>query len=617
MKLNFPFHVSAGEILITRKPKWKGAFNDLYNVEFNDIDNLIENYSGQLRVEPVSKEATVLKISIEDAIPERGKDILATLVKQYNKDAQDDKNSLNTNTERFIDERLKDLEGTLDNVEQKVEDYKSHNKITNIGSQSEILLEHVGDNDAQLTTVQIQINVLNNIENYLRAKNDAPGNLPSMLGIEDPTLLKSVADLGEAQQRRLSLLQTVTITNPIITSLDDQITALKKQINVAVINLRRGLEITKNQLQQKNQQFEGSIKQVPGEERGLLDVLRKQRLQDTIYTYLLQKKEEVQMKVASTAADSRTIDNVRSSKLPVKPIKPAVYLLFFLAGIAIPMLIIYLKDALNFRVSKRQDIEKITSMPIIGEISQSNDPGSLLVSSKPRSMVAEQIRALRTNLQFVLPKENQKVILFTSSISGEGKSFISVNLGASIAMSGKKVVILELDLRKPKLHSGLEMENTNGLSNYLINKTSLDKILKPVEQQENYYIITCGPIPPNPAELLVNGQIGLLIEKLKEQFDYIILDAPPVGLVTDAQILAKFADVTFFIVRHNYTAKSQIFAIDNLYRSKKFNSLNIIINSIEMNRTYGYGYGYGYGGYYSDEKEEKKSKRLNKLLGKK
>ena len=256
-------------------------------------------------------------------------------------------------------------------------------------------------------------------------------------------------------------------------------------------------------------------------------------------------------------------------------------------------------------------------MPIIGEISQSNDPGSLLVSSKPRSMVAEQIRALRTNLQFVLPKENQKVILFTSSISGEGKSFISVNLGASIAMSGKKVVILELDLRKPKLHSGLEMENTNGLSNYLINKTSLDKILKPVEQQENYYIITCGPIPPNPAELLVNGQIGLLIEKLKEQFDYIILDAPPVGLVTDAQILAKFADVTFFIVRHNYTAKSQIFAIDNLYRSKKFNSLNIIINSIEMNRTYGYGYGYGYGGYYSDEKEEKKSKRLNKLLGKK
>ena len=616
VRLNYPVHISAGDIVITKRSKWKGGLTDLYDVKFNDLDDLIEFYNGQLRVEPISKEATVIKITIEDAIPERGKEILANLIKQYNWAATEDKNLMNESTLRFIQDRLKTIEGTLGGYEKKVEDYKSQNKITNIGSQAQILLQSVGENDAELNKVQIQINVLNSLDSYLKGSDNAPSNLPSMLGVDDPTLLKLVADLGEVQQRRLGLLQTVTETNPLVTSLDDQIFALKKQMYASITNLRRGLEITKNELNSRNKKFEGTISKVPGQERGLLDVMREQRLQDTLYTYLLQKKEEVQMKSASTASDSRTIDQVRSSKLPVKPVAAIVYLLFFLAGIGIPMVLIYLKDALNFRISKKQDIEKITNTPIIGEISQSNDPGSLLVSNKPRSMVAEQIRALRTNLQFVMPKEDQKVILFTSSISGEGKSFISLNLGASIAMSGKKVVILELDLRKPKLHSGLEMENTNGLSNYLINKTSLDKILKQVEQQENYYIITSGPIPPNPAELLVNGQIGLLIEKLKEQFDYIVLDAPPVGLVTDAQILAQYADATFFIVRHNYTAKNQIYAIDHLYQAKKFNNLNIIINSIEISRTYGYGYGYGYGGYYSDENDEKKSKSLKKLLRK-
>jgi capsular exopolysaccharide synthesis family protein len=435
-----------------------------------------------------------------------------------------------------------------------------------------------------------------------------------MLGVDDPTLVKMVGDLGEAEQRRLSMLQTITETNPLVTALDDQINALKNGINSSIKNFKQGLEITKNQLRQRNSQFESSISRVPSQERGLLDVMRQQHLQDTLYMYLLQKREEVGMKLASGVPDSRTIDKVRSSRVPVKPIKSIIYLLFFIVGFVIPIAIIYVRDLLNFRISRRYDIEKITPTPIIAEVSQSNDPGSLLVSSKPRSMVAEQIRALRTNLQFVIPKENQKVILFTSSMSGEGKSFISLNLGASVAMSGKKVVILELDLRKPKLHSGLAISNTNGLSNYLIGQAGIGEILKPVEQQKNYYIITSGPIPPNPAELLVNGQIEILIEELKKQFDYIVLDAPPVGLVTDAQILGRFADVTFFIVRHGYTAKNQIYAIDNLYRTRKFNNLNIIINSVELARTYGYGYGYG--GYYSEDDDET-SGTLTGLLKKK
>ncbi|MGZ3751554.1 MAG: CpsD/CapB family tyrosine-protein kinase, partial [Mucilaginibacter sp.] len=255
-----------------------------------------------------------------------------------------------------------------------------------------------------------------------------------------------------------------------------------------------------------------------------------------------------------------------------------------------------------YKVQQRQDIEQYTETPILAEVSHSSENEPLLVSSHPRSMVAEQVRALRTNLQFVIPEPDQKTILFTSSISGEGKSFVSLNLGASLAMAGKKVIILELDLRKPKLHSGLAIDNEIGLSNFLIGKADYAGVIKKISEQENYYIITSGPIPPNPAELLTNGRIKILLDYLKENFDYIVLDAPPVGLVTDAQILGAYADVTLFIVRHNYTAKNSIQKIDAFYRSGKFNHLNIVLNSIDLQIGYGYGYGYGYGGYYTDDK---------------
>jgi tyrosine-protein kinase Etk/Wzc len=616
--LNTLYQINAGQIIISRKAKWEGPFNELYNIKFNDIDDLIEEYSKLLKVDPISKQATVLTISLEDAIPERGKDFLNKLLEEYNNAAVEDKNIVNTNTFSFISHELDSIKGNLGSVEKNVQDYKSQNGIANIDAQSEILLQGIGDNDVQLNKVVIQLNVLQNLENYLKANNNDPSSLPSMLGIDDATLLGLVASLGEAQQRRLSLLQTVTETNPLVGSYDDQITALKNAIIISVQNLKKGLEITRQNLADKDKKFESSIKQVPSHERGLLDVMRQQHLQDTLYMYLLQKKEETAMKLASGVADSRTIDHARSSKRPVKPVKALAYVTFFLLGLIVPASVIYTKKALNFRISKKLDIEKVTSVPIIAEISQSDSQSILLTVEKPRSIVAEQIRALRTNLQFIIPNVNQKTILFTSSVSGEGKSFISLNLGSSLVLSGKKVVILELDLRKPKLHAGLNIDNTEGLSTYLIGKVDYKDILFEIPMQKGYYIIPSGPIPPNPAELLGNGGIATLIEHLKKEFDYIILDAPPVGLVTDAQILSSYADATMFIVRHNYTAKNHIYAIENLYKQKKFKNLNIVLNSIKFQEGYGYGgygygYGYGYGGYYQEE-ETSSPLKLNGLF---
>ncbi|MBS1503464.1 MAG: polysaccharide biosynthesis tyrosine autokinase, partial [Bacteroidetes bacterium] len=583
VNIRYPFQTEDGLIQIVPNVNFPvSSENALISVKFNDMADMLQHYDDYLKVDAVSKQASVLVITLEDAIPQRGIDFLNKLVEEYNQAALEDKNKVASKTLAFIDDRLNTIKDQLGSSEQNVEQYKVSKGIANIGTQSQILLQNVGDNDAQLSKVGIQLEVLHNLEIYVSNDNSQPSNLPSMLGIDDPTLLGLVQQLGDVQQKRLALLQTVPETNPLVSSYSDQINALKNAITSSVQNLKKGLLITRAQLQEKNGNFETIIKQVPIQERGLLDVMRQQHLRDTLYMYLLQKREETAMNLASGVADSRIIDRSSCSKDPVKPVKPLIYAMFLLLGIAFPSSVIYLRDILNFRVTKRADIENATTAPILAEISHSDATTALLVVEKPRSMVSEQIRSLRTNLQFVLPKSDEKVILFTSSISGEGKSFISLNLGASLAMAGKKVVILELDLRKPKLHVGLNMDNSKGLSTYLIGKTDYKEILMQIPLQPNYYIIPSGPIPPNPAELLGNGYISKLIKLLKEEFDYIILDAPPIGLVTDAQILGAYANATMFIVRHNYTAKSIIRVIDNLYQNKKFNNLNIILNSIDI-----------------------------------
>ena len=608
VRLNLPFKTEAGLVQIISKP-YKGKFSkQLFIIKFNDLSDILQQYEENLKVDAVSKQGTVLVIDLEDAIPQRGIDFLDRLVLEYNQAALEDKNKVTSRTLSFIDDRISTIGAQLGASEKSVELYKSDKGIANIGVQSQILLQGVGDNDAQLSKINIQLEVLQNLENYLAKNNDQASNLPSMLGIDDPTLLGLVQQLGEAQQRRIAILQTAPESNPLVGALTDQINGLKEAINSSVQNFRRGLLITNEQLKAKNNHFENTIKEVPSKERGLLDVMRQQHLRDTLYTYLLQKREETAMNLASGVADSRTIDNARSSKYPVKPIKKVIYAIFILVGAILPIVCIYLKELLNYKVTKRSDIEKYTTIPILAEISHSKSVGTIDVVDKPRSIVSEQIRSIRTNLQFLLTQKDHKVILFTSSISGEGKSFVSLNLGASLAMAGNRVVILELDLRKPKLHEALNINSMQGLSNYLINNANYEDILIEIPVLKNYFIIPSGPIPPNPAELLGNGLLQNLLEKLKKDFDYIILDAPPVGLVTDAQILEHYGDATLFIVRHNYTAKNMIRALNTLYRTGKFKNLNIILNSIDIERAYGYNsYEYGYGGYYQEDKIVKDS----------
>lgn len=592
-----------GSLVVQPTRYISGYTGEVLLLKINRIEDAIQAYSDNLNVEASSGQGTVLTLSVNDEVPQRGKDFISKLIEGYNLDAIDDKNKVTATALKFIEDRLNVIASELTGVEKNVEQYKSSNQITDISSQSKLFLESLQQNDVELNKVMIQLNVLDNIEAYIRTSKGNSAKLPSTLGLEDPTLINQVRQLSEALNRKESLLGTIPETNPIIQSIDSQISSLKQSIQAGVQNIKTGLQITRDRLQSKSNQFETIIKRVPSKERGLLDVMRQQDIKNNLFIYLLEKREETALALASNIADTRVIDAPRSGRFPESPRKKVIYLVFAILGLLLPVIIIFLRDLLGYKVTLRTDIEKLTSAPILAEIAYSADHAVLATIEKPRSVISEQIRAMRTNLRFISGGRDKQTILFTSNISGEGKSFVSLNLGSSLVASGKRVVILELDMRKPKLHSSLGLPNDTGLSNYLIGQADYHQILKEMRQQKGYYIITCGPLPPNPAELLTSEKLGELIERVKKEFDYVILDAPPVGLVTDAQILSEFADCTMFIVRHNYTSKKDVQFIDKLYRDKKFKNLNIVFNSVDMGRVNGYGYGYGKGyGYYQEEK---------------
>lgn len=576
-------------------------------ITINSIEDIAESYANRIKIAPSSKMSSVLSLTIEDAQPLRGEDILNTLIEVYNDAGLEDKNKVTANTLRFIDNRLVLISGDLIEVEKSVENYKSRQGITDITSESELFLESVKENDNQLNQLKIQQSVLNNIDLYIRNKQNRPGTAPATLGISDPILLGLIQTLSELESKRTQAISIVKEDNPMVKVLDDQILEAKSSLKENIQSLQRSLAITRQQLENQNNRMEGLIKSVPGKERALVDISRQQAIKNNLYIYLLQKREETALSYASEVSDSRIINTARAAKSPVKPVSKNIYSIFALLGFAIPFALIYIIDLLNDKVKSRKDIEKATKVPIIGEISNADHDEALVVSNLGRTVMAEQIRALRTNMSFLNPGKELRTILFTSSISGEGKSFISLNLGASLAMTGKKTIILELDMRKPKLHVVLKMENNKGLSNYLIGKVELKDIIREIPGQENYYIISCGPIPPNPAELLLNGRLKELFTDLKKDFDYVIIDAPPVGVVTDAQILEQEADATLFVIRHDYTPKERLKMIDNLYRERKFKNLNLVFNGIKEGGKYGYSYGYGYG-YY-----EQKNGKENKL----
>ena len=568
-------------------------------IDLKNPDAVADVLQRNITVELLNKLAPAVSLSLDDENQKRGKDILNRLIINYIKSTISEKNRITESTLSFIDKRLDSLSGELNATEKEVEGFRSSRGITDISSQSKVYLENVQTNDRDLNQVNVNLNVVEGIEKYVTSPQNSD-NLPSVLGINDPGLNSLIERLSTLQMQKDKLLATTPEGNPVFDPINRQIGSTKTAMKENIRNIKSSLINTKRELQSFNNKFESSIRDIPGQERQLVGIKRQQGIKENLYVYLLEKREELSLSYASTLADARVVDNAYSG--PVKSKKmPVILALSFLIGLIIPAGLIYAKDSVNNRITTRKEIETAVDIPILTELTFVKTDNALVVLDRSNFEIGEQFRSLRTNLHFLHgAKKTGRVTLLTSSISGEGKSFAGANLGAALAVSGRRTVILELDLRKPKISGIFNLTARHpGISDYLNGQVKVEDIIQASGANDNLSVIGCGTIPPNPSELLEQPTMVTLINWLSENYDDIILDTPPVQLVTDGLILSQFADVTLYMIRQGHTFKSLLPSIKSLAKDKHFNNMNILFNGIQKGK---FSYGNDYGSDYYQQK---------------
>lgn len=582
---------------------------------------------GGLKVGQANKLANVISLEYSDVVPARGEAVLNELMKVYDAAAIDDKNKMSAKTMAFVEERLRIVTGELGQVEAEMEKFKTSEGVVDISEQSKLFLENVKENDSKLSEANMQLSVLQSIEDYVKGKKEDDNMVPATLGLTDPVLLELVNRLSETEMQLIRLKKTTGENSPLLSSLNDQKRKLTPAILENIRSLRANLEAGKQKLTLDNAKYSSVLRTVPGKERALLAISRQQAIKNNIYTFLLEKREETALQYAAAISDSRIVDPAEADSFPFSPRRSMILGLSLIGGLALVAGFISIKDMFNREVMFRADIEKATSAPILGEIMQDEKAHPIAITDGRRTAIAEQFRALRTGLNYIGINGGNKTIMITSSISGEGKSFIAINLAISLSLMKKKVVLLEFDLRKPRVSKMLDVPHTPGISNYLIGQAVVGEILKkPIEGNDYFHLLSAGVIPPNPSELILNGRLEQLLASLRATFDYIIIDTAPVGPVTDARLLAPFTDATLYVVRHQRTPKFHLRMIDELYQTQELGKLNIVFNGIKMRgipgygngyaNGYGYGNGHGYGYGYTDEHQNGagNKKRLTRLF---
>lgn len=563
-------------------------------VRFHDIKSVAAGLNGGLKIEPVSKESTILEVSLVDAVPERGKDVINKLIEIYNREALEYKNRNATNTINFLDERLRGITSEMSGVERGVERFKRQNEVADVSSQANNYISQASTYNKQLSDWAIQIDVLESIESYLNKTSGQYSMVPSSLGIQDPTLVGLIEKFNGLQLERERMLRTTEVDNPLVQNINEQLANLRTNILENLQNIKRGLVITSRNLKASSGQFQSQIKKVPSIERELLEINRQQEVKKSLYSFLLQKREEAGLDLAATVSSSRIIDPALGGDYPIAPKVQLVYLIALLLGLSIPFLAIYVKELMNDKIQSVQDVEELTATPILGELIMSNKRETLVVTKTNRSPIAEMFRLIRANLNYLMFKKDNKVILVTSSMSGEGKTFFSLNFAASLLLIDKKVILLELDLRNSDLSHVLGISDNLGITDYLSSdKVLISDIIQQSEAIPGLSIIGSGPRPVNPAEMLMSAKLTYLIEELRESYDYIILDTAPVGKVSDVFGLAPLVDSGIYLVRCNYTYKRMLNIVDNIYRSDKINNMMIVVNGTKAGSNDSYGYGYG------------------------
>ncbi len=571
---------------------------------------IANSFLGGLKVAEASKLSSIVDLSYRDEVPKRAEDILNQLIAAYEQSAINDKDALAQNTLAFVEERLSLVSHDLDSIEKKIQQYKSGTGAVELSTQSQLVLQNVGANDQKLSDVNMQLSVLNQVEKFVNSKDNSGGVIPSTLGISDPALSQLLDKLNTSELEYDRLKKTVGENNPTLVAVADRINKLRPSVLDNIQSQKQSLNASKENLHSTNGNYNSMLQSVPQKERQLLDISREQQIKSNVYQFLLQKKEESELAYASAVSNSKVVDYAQVSSGPVSPNRKLYYLLSVVIFLGICIAVITIRETFTGKVLYRNELESLTSIPIIGEIAFDKSKQSVVIEKGRRSFVAEEFRKLRVSLSFLGINSSHKKILITSSISGEGKSFISANLAISLALTGKKVVLVDLDLNNPTIAKILNVKRDDGITEFLTGEKEPEEIIRRIEAHENLFFISAGNLPDNPSELLANGRVKDIIEYLDNIFDVVIIDTSPIVLVTDGYLLTGLCDATLYVIRHKYTPKMLIKRIDENNQINPINNPAIVFNGVKARGFFKNNYGYGYDYVYGNKERGTKEKKL-------
>ena len=563
-------------------------------------------YSSALTIEPTSKTSTIAAVSLKNTNVQRAIDFINDLIAVYNIDTNTEKNEVAQKSADFIEERIGIINNELGTTENELAAFKQRAGLTDLSSDAQFALQESSKYEQQYAENATQINLVTYLRDYINNPDNNDEVIPANVGLSDVNLASAIEKYNNLVVERKRLLRTSSESNPAIINLNTGIEAMRHNVKTTVNSVLKGLQITRNNIDRQSRKYESRISNAPKQEQEFMTISRQQEIKATLYIMLLQKREENAITLAATANNGRIIEEPIPGGI-VSPKGKLIYIIALVIGIGIPISIIYLLNLLRFRIEGHTDVEKLTTVPIIGDIpltdAGKNGTPTIAVRENDNNIMAETFRSLRTNLLFIMGDPDKKVILVTSTISGEGKTFMASNLAVSLALLGKKVILVGLDIRKPGLNKIFHLsQKEKGITQYLAapQSTDLHALIQPSGITSNLDLLLGGPIPPNPTELLARQSLEGTISTLRKEYDYIVLDTAPIGMVTDTLILSRVADASIYVCRADYTHKTDYQLINELQEHHRLPNLCTVVNGIDMKKKkYGYYYGYGkYGKYY-------------------
>ena len=588
--LNAPVETGVGTILVHANRALSP--DTVYRVQHSRRELVVARYRKAIKVSQHKKESNVITLSTASPLPERDKALLYQMIEQYNLNAVVDKNMIATNTAQFIEERLAIITAELSEAENAVAYYKEQNNIADISAQANLFLQASSAEQRALAEIETQLSLVEYIDEFLRDESKSDNLIPSNIGVTDASLSSGLSEYNALQLQRMRILRTATEENPVIEQMNAQLASMRRNIIATIASVRESLLIRKRSLLAQDSKYNRQIQNAPEQQREYIRVMRQQQIKERLYIYLYEKREENALMLAATSMPAKILDMPQRDVRSKRPQLSKVLMLCFIIGLLLPAGVLYLYKLLNDKIDDAKEFERRVKAPLLGQLVQNSRNAHIAIHEGESTVSAELFRLIRTNLRFIIPAETKSpVILVTSSINGDGKSYVSSNTALSLAMLGKKVVLVGMDIRKPMLATYFNLSTKGHLTDYLAEPdVTLDDIIVPSGEHANLDLIPCGTIPPNPSELLQTERVDQLFAELRKRYDYILVDTAPVALVSDTYLLDRVADMTIFVCRYKYTPSDMIDYINQMIDQKRMHNVACVLNGVKGLRA-GYGYG--------------------------